>query len=139
MKVVRWSPMRELDAMDRRMRRMFEDFDFAPTSLPASDVYETDDEFVIEIEAPGFDEKELSVEVTDHTLLIKGERQVEKEEKEKAFYRRERLESSFERRFELPPEADTQELTAAFEKGVLEIHTKKAVEATPHKVAIEAK
>jgi HSP20 family protein len=42
--------------------------------LPAADVHETKDEFVIEIELPGFEQKELAIEVTEHTFVVKGER-----------------------------------------------------------------
>jgi HSP20 family molecular chaperone IbpA len=43
---------------------MFEEIGFAPTLLPAANVYETDEEFVVELEVPGFEEKELGVEVS---------------------------------------------------------------------------
>ena len=72
MTIVRWTPFMELDSMERRMRRWFEEFGFAPA--PAADVYKTDDEYVVELELPGYEEKELSIEVSDHTLAIKGER-----------------------------------------------------------------
>ncbi|MGZ4415745.1 MAG: Hsp20/alpha crystallin family protein [Gaiellaceae bacterium] len=102
--MIKWSPFRELDWMERGMRRMFDEFGFAP-ALPAADVYETKDEFVVELEVPGFEEKELGIEVTDHTLVLKGERTEAKAEKE--FRLRERLEQKFERRFYLPADTDT--------------------------------
>jgi hypothetical protein len=67
---------------------------------------------IVELEAPGFDEKELSLEVSDHTLTIKGERAKEKEEREKTFYLHERIEKHFERQFKLPPEADVEHVKA---------------------------
>ena len=132
--IVRWSPFRELDWMERGMRRMFNDFGFAPAVVPAADVYETKDDFVIELEVPGFEEKELGIEVTDHTLVVKGERIQPKAEKE--FRLQERLEEKFERRFYLPTDADTEHVEAKFDKGVLEVHTPKLGVATPHKVEI---
>src|SRR5512132_4628154 len=98
--------------MERRMRRWLEEFGFAPALAPATDIYETDDEFVVELEVPGFEEKELTVEVFDHTLAIKGQREKTKEEKAKEFTLHERLEREFERRFVLPVEADTEHLKA---------------------------
>ena len=65
--IVKWTPFQELDSMERRMRRMFEEIGFAPTLLPAADTYETDEEFVVELEVPGFAEKELVIEVSDLT------------------------------------------------------------------------
>lgn len=123
--LVKWAPFSELDVFERRMRRMLEDFGVAPAPLPAADMYETDKELVVELDVPGFDEKELVLEVTDHTLTIKGERLAEKEEKRKSYYLRERLEKHFERRFTLPPEVDTEHIDAKFHTGVLEVHVPK--------------
>ena len=134
--LVKWSPFREFDLMDRRLRRMFEDVGFAPAPLPAADVYETENEFVLELEVPGYEEKELTVEAFDHTVAIKGERKAFEEKADKVFRLQERLEKHFERRFELPPEADTKLLSAVFGKGVLELHAPKSPEATPRKIKI---
>ena len=134
--LVKWTPFQELDSMERRMRRFLEEVGFAPTLLPAADVYEREGEFVVELEVPGFEERELGIEVIDHTLTIKGERMERKEEKEKSFVLKERLEKKFERRFALPPEADTEHLKAIFNKGVLEVHAPKTPEAKPHKIEI---
>jgi HSP20 family protein len=137
--MVRRSPFHELDSIERRMRRMFEEVGFAPTLLPAADVYETDEEFVVELEVPGFDEKELGIEVFDHRLTIKGERTEAKERKEKTFRLRERLEREFERRFELPEEVDTKHVQAKFAKGLLEVHAPKLAVSKPKKVEITRK
>jgi HSP20 family protein len=136
--LVRWTPFRELDLMERRMRRMLEDVGFGPITMPAADVYETPEEFVVELEVPGFEEKELGLEVTDHTLKVKGEARAEREEKvkDKTFILHERLEKAFERRFQLPEDADTEKLVATFKSGVLQIHAPKTVEAKPRKVKI---
>ena len=80
MQLVRWSPLAELDSMERRMRRVFDEAGITPAPLPAADVYETEAEYILELEVPGFEEEKLSVEVFDHTLTIKGERVEEKEE-----------------------------------------------------------
>lgn len=121
----KWSPFQDLDSMERRMRRMFEEIGFAPALLPAADIFETADEFVVELEVPGYEEKELGIEVSDHLLTVKGERKEATEQKEKAFRLRERLERQFERRFELPAEADTKHVQAKFARGVLEVHAPK--------------
>lgn len=136
MAVVKWTPFRELDSMERQLRRFFGEFGLAPAFIPAADIYETDEEFVIELEVPGFAEKELDVEAFDHTLVVKGERKEAKEAEEKTFRLRERLEREFERRFMLPTEADTKHLKAKFHDGVLEVHAPKLEIAKPHKVEI---
>ena len=122
--IVKWSPFRELDWMDRGMRRIFHDFALTPGLLPAADVYETKDEFVVELEVPGFEQRELAIEVTDHTLVVKCERtEANEDEKDRQFRLREHLEQAFERRFYLPSDSDTERVKAKFSKGVLEVHT----------------
>jgi HSP20 family protein len=135
MTIVKWTPFTELDSMERRMRRLFEEIGFAPGLAPAADVYETDDEFVVELEVPGYAEEELSIEVSDHTLAIKGLREKTKEEQTKEFALHERLEREFERRFVLPSEADTEHVKAVFTNGVA-VHTEKLQAVTPKKIAI---
>jgi HSP20 family protein len=137
--LVKWTPFRELELFDRRMRRMLEDVGFGPTFVPAADVYETPEEFVVELEVPGYEEKELRIEVSDHTLTVKGERQEAKEAEEKAFLLHERLERFFERRFQLPAEADAAKLTATFRQGVVEIHAPKAIDTKPRKIPLGVK
>jgi HSP20 family protein len=136
MAIVRWTPFTELDSMERRMRRVFEEIGFAPGLAPATDIYETDDEFVVELEVPGYEEKELSIEVSDHTLAVKGSRETTKEEKRKEFTLHERLERQFERRFVLPSQADTEHVKAVFANGVLEVHAGKLETVKPKHVAI---
>ena len=134
MEVARWSPFQEVEALERRMSRLLgEPGGRLP---PAADVYETDEEYVVELEVPGFGEKELAVEVTDHMLTVKGERTEANEEKEKTYRRRERLEHAFQRRFELPVEANLDAAEARFDKGVLTIHAPKAPVIDPRRVKI---
>jgi HSP20 family protein len=135
MQLTRWTPFQELEAFQRRIPRFFEDIGFLPAMLPAADVYERNGEFVYELEIPGFDEKDLTIEISDHVLAIKGERKEKTEEDDKAFRLHERLERRFERRFEIPLTADVDKLTADFKQGVLSVRTPLKVEK-PRKVPI---
>jgi HSP20 family protein len=136
MAIAKRTPLQELDLMERRMRRFFDDVGFAPGFLPPADVFETEKEFVVELEVPGFTEDRLAVEQTDHVLTVKGEREDAIEKQERAFHLHERLERSFERRFRLPPEVDTKHLKGSFHEGVLTIRAPKRPDATPHRVPI---
>jgi len=138
MTIVRWSPFPAIEAIDRPLRRMFDEFGIAPAALPAADIYETDKEYAFELEVPGFAETELSVEVADHTLVVKGEQLETKEETDKQYRLHERLEKTFERRFTLPLEADTTKIGAEFTKGVLTVHAPKVDVPKPRQVAIAA-
>lgn len=76
---------------------------------------------------PGVEEKELGIEVSDNRLTVKGERTEAKEQKDRAFRLRERLERAFERRFELPTEANTEHVRAKFPQGVRGARTPDAI------------
>jgi HSP20 family protein len=136
--IVPRSPFAELDAVERRMRRFFDEFGVIPAPLPAADLYETDGEFVLEVEVPGFAEPELDVSVTDRTLVVKGERTRTKEEEQegKDFRLQERLATRFERRFVLPPSIVVDKLGAEFVDGLLTVRAPKTEAATSHKVDI---
>jgi HSP20 family protein len=136
MTIVKRAPFSELDSMERRMRRLFDELGFGPAPLPAADAYETSDEFVVELEVPGYEESELSIEVTGHTLAVKGARATSKDDVQREFSLHERLERKFERRFVLPVEAETENLKAVFSKGVLEVHAPKEKKTKTRSVAI---
>ena len=132
----KWTPLHELDLMDQRMRRFFGDLGIAPTLTPAADVYEAGGELVVELEVPGFDEKELKIEISDHTLSISGER-LEKTDREVSQVQlHERLERSFKRRFALPAEADSTHVHAEYSKGVVTVHIPKGTETAPRTIEI---
>jgi len=133
--LTRRTPFGELEPIERRMRRLF-NIGLAPLTMPLADVYETPSELVVELEVPGFDEKQLGIEVSDHTLTITGERKLTTEETERSFLLQERLESAFTRRFVLPSETDTGHVKAAFSNGVLEVHVPKLATTAPQKIEI---
>jgi HSP20 family protein len=135
----KWAPLPDLDVVERRMRRFFEDVGVAPAVTPAADVYDTPDEIVVELEVPGYDESELSVTVYDHTLAVVGDRKGETAKQEKSLRVRERLDSHFVRRFQLPTETDSAHVQAEYAKGVLTLHVPKLAGLKPRTVTITKK
>jgi HSP20 family protein len=135
----KWAPLPDLDVVERRMRRFFEDVGVAPAVTPAADVYDTPDEIIVELEVPGYDESELSVSIYDHTLAVVGDRKGETAKKEKSLRVRERLESHFVRRFQLPTETDSAHVQAEYAKGVLTLHVPKLAGLKPRTVTITKK
>jgi len=132
----KWTPLRELELIDRRMRRFFGELGVTPTLTPAADVYEANGDLVVEVEVPGFDESELKIEVRDHTLAISGERSEKTERDVSAVRLHERLERAFERRFELPAEVDAEHVQAQYSKGVVTIRVPKGTERAPRTIEI---
>ncbi|MCB2215247.1 Hsp20/alpha crystallin family protein [Desulfofustis glycolicus] len=95
---------------------------------PSVNIGGNEKEYSISVEIPGVEEKDIKVEIKDDTLTISGEKQQEKEDRQKDFYRIERSYGSFRRVLTLPDDADRDGIKAGFRKGVLQLTIpKKAV------------
>lgn len=106
---------------------------------PAVDISEDDTSFKLTAELPGMSEKDVEVVVSDSALTIKGEKQQQKEQKEKDFYLSERSYGSFQRSFTLPDGVETDKITAEFSKGVLAVNLPKTAQARQHrKIEVKA-
>ncbi len=108
-------------------------------TTPAVDITESEKAYELTAELPGMDEKNIDVKVANGNLIIKGEKQEEKEEKKKDYYMRERNFGSLERRFELPDNVDADKIEASFKKGVLTLTLPKKAEAQKPTKKIEVK
>jgi len=105
---------------------------------PPVDVAETNKEIVITAELPGVDPKAMEIYVANGALVLKGEKEVAKEEKAKNYYRTERYLGTFYREVPLPAGVDADKITATCAHGVLAITIPKKPEALPKKVAVKA-
>ena len=133
------NPFRMMRRFTKNMERFFEDFggfnfptvfktDFAPFRMefenvewvPQIEVLHNNGQFMVRADLPGLTKDDVKIELTD-VLTISGERKEEKEEKREGFYRSERSYGSFYRKIPLPEGAKTENATATFHNGVLEI------------------
>jgi len=132
--------------LQQEMNRLFDSFfsDFGTglarpaemSWLPQLDVKETDETVEVTAELPGLDEKDLEVTLDDGSLILKGEKKAEKEEKVKGYHRVERTFGSFYRRVPIPTEVDEDKIEARFEKGVLNIKLPKTKAAKAKTVPV---
>ena len=127
------------------LRRMFDaepafqyESSFAMPS-PAVDISEDDGAYKVTAELPGMAEKEIEVVVSGDTLSIKGEKRLEKEQKEKNFHLSERSYGSFQRSFYVPDGVDRDKIAADFSKGVLTVTMPKTAKAVEQTKKIEVK
>src|SRR3981081_499579 len=144
--LTRFYPYRELNTLQERMNRLFhESFNSSggrdeslatSTFAPAVDVYEDEHSVTLKIEVPGIDEKDIDVRIENNTLVVHGERKIEKEEKEENYRRVERQYGSFTRTFTLPPTVETDNVSATYDKGVLKIKLAKKAEAKPKQIKV---
>ncbi|MHB8241340.1 MAG: Hsp20/alpha crystallin family protein [Solirubrobacteraceae bacterium] len=147
MALVRWEPARELQTIQQEMNRLFGTFFDSPTGagsngvatrrwVPAVDLVEEDEQFVLRADLPGVSEDDVSVELEEDVLTISGERKSEHEERKDGHYRLERASGRFARSLTLPEGVDPQSIQAHFDKGVLEVRIPKPEQRKPRRVAI---
>lgn len=101
------------------------------TSIPAVNIQETDEDFLVEVAAPGKVKEDFNIELDNDVLTISAEEKQEKETSEKSgkFTRREFSYSTFKRAFSLPDSVDSGKISASYNNGVLEIAIPKREEA----------
>ena len=143
--LIRWEPAREMMTLREAMDRLFDDAFTRPFSLrdgwtvPAIDMYQTDDEVVVKAALPGVKADEVQINITGEVLTLKGEVKHEEDKKEKAWHIHEQRWGSFERSLVLPTEVVADKTKAEFENGVLTITLPKAEEVKPRVINIKAK
>ena len=132
-----------LSDFDRYFESFFGDSIFAPAArlfnqMPAVDIQENENAYVLEMELPGCDEKNINVHIDGSSLTITSKQEEEKknEDKQGTYLLRERKINSFTRSFKLPENADPQEVSAVFKNGILNLEIKKRAEAQKRAIQI---
>jgi HSP20 family protein len=143
MTIVRWEPLRELGSLQSEMNRLFNTaFDSGPSGpamrrwVPAMDLVESGEEFVLRADLPGMSEEDIEIELEDGTLTVSGERKAEHEAREEGFHRVERSFGAFSRSLTLPKGVDADAVSASFDRGVLEIRIPKPEARKPRRISI---
>ena len=147
MAIVRWEPLREFSTLQNEMNRLFNTVFDAPAPagngglrrwMPAMDLVESGDHFVLKADLPGLSEEDVNIEVEDRVLTISGERKAEHEVNKDGYHRIERAFGSFSRSLTLPEGIDPEAVQASFDRGVLEVRIPKPEERKPRKITIGA-
>jgi HSP20 family protein len=105
---------------------------------PPIDISESDDRYVIRAELPGVAKADVSVELEEGVLRIRGEKRSRRDEKGEKGRHLECTYGSFSRSFSLPRDADADAITAEFREGVLEIGVAKRPESKPRQIAVKS-
>ena len=119
---------------------LLEDFWGAPTRrgwVPALDFAETPETYVVNVELPGVDPKEVEISIEDGRLEISGEKNAEEREEKQGWFRVERNHGSFHRAVELPGAVDTGKVKAEASNGVLTITLPKHEESKARKIPVK--
>ena len=144
MNLTRFDPYREMQTLQDRLNRAFggpgrgereEEMSLAAW-VPPVDIAEEKDRIVITAELPGFRPNEISIQTENGMLTISGERNFEKEKRERNFHRVERSYGQFVRTFSLPNNVDRERIKASFQNGLLQIELPKREDARPRQIQV---
>jgi len=148
MSLIRWKPAevqsRFKNEFDRLFDSFFDNFEFGRSNelfpvSPKADIEETDNNYVVNLDLPGIDKKDLKIHLENGNLIIKGEKKQQKDYKDSNMICSERSYGSFQRVFSLPSEVKSGEIDAEYKDGVLKISLPKAEEVKRKEIQIKVK
>ncbi|MGH8292171.1 MAG: Hsp20/alpha crystallin family protein [Gammaproteobacteria bacterium] len=147
MNLIRYEPWGFVNQLHGEINRLFDrgyadqDRESGLTAsdwIPAVDIKEEDNRFLIHADVPGVDPKDIEITMEDGILTLKGERKSETREERDGYHRVERTGGQFFRRFTLPDTADAEGVSAKGVNGVLEISIPKQPKAQPRRITVKA-
>ncbi len=150
MTLVKFKPASELSNIDKKIKKFFEDFDSpfigdwvkpfnSNVFTPRVDVTEDNENLYVHAEVPGVDKNDIKINLVGDVLTISGEKKSEQKDEKKNYYRIERNYGAFSRSFTLPAEIKVEQISAAYDNGVLNITLPKTEEAKIVEKQIEIK
>ena len=138
MNLIRYNP-KAMDLLN--VDRWFDDFlntGFSGSSpLPAVDVRENEDSYLLEMELPGLSEKDVEVKLENSLLTISSHNGHSSQEKKDGYLLKERKSALFQRSFVLPDEVDREKISAEFTNGVLSMSFPKVPAAKPRTIEVK--
>lgn len=143
--IIRWGPAREMMSLREAMDHLLNDAVTRPLgpkdewTVPAIDMYQTDDNVVIQAAIPGIKADEVQINVTGDLLTIRGEVRHQEDKVEKAWYIHEQRWGAFERSVALPTAVVSDKAAAEFENGILTVTLPKAEDVKPKLITVKAK
>ena len=143
MTLIKWTPINSINRdFDHMLDRIFNDGwnnnNKIRNNTPSVDIIENEEEFVLTAEFPGFDKKNLNIEVKENGVLnINANSKINKEPNDPLYRIRERNSDSYNRKFNLPENAIVEKINAQFKNGLLTVNIPKAKEIEPESKKIK--
>jgi len=131
MTVVRYAPWALIDRLQEAAAR-------DASWTPAVDIHEEAGRFVVRADLPGVKPADIHVTAEKGVLTLRGERSFEKREGDGSYSRVERVSGKFVRTFTLPENVATDQITAQFKDGVLELAIPKVAKSEPRRIEVLA-
>jgi HSP20 family protein len=140
----RWDPFQDMLSLREAMNQLLEESFVRPVNgragqqgyVPALDLSETQDGYLVEAAVPGLKPEDLEITVENNVLSIRGQTHKEDEDKQRNYHRVERRFGSFQRTIALPSTVKTDAIQASLESGILRLEIPKAEEVKPRKISV---
>jgi HSP20 family protein len=128
---------KNLNEMNRLFQNFFgKDLTAAPSNVfPPVNIYQDKDTFYLTAELPGMETSDVSIDIEQNSIQIRGERKIENENL--FYHKRERESGSFSRKLEFKSKIDTDKVSAGLKDGILKVTMPKAQVSQPIKIAIK--
>jgi len=137
-----YSPLNEMERLQREMNRLFNGFSpnivRTAAGYPAVNMWVNDEGALVTAELPGFKSDDMDISVVGDTLTISGEKISEPLPEGASYHRQERSHGRFARTLQLPFTIDADQIDATFDKGILNIKMKRSESDRPRKIAVKA-
>jgi HSP20 family protein len=137
-KLVQYDPFAELTTLQQHFFGNDWPFPLKGLNVPTTDVYTKDNQLIVEAHLPNFKQDDVDIQISDGALTIQAERHEQDEDKRKKYVVRESS-SSFYRRIQLPERADSDEVEAHMDNGILTVMVPLAPLPEPKKVIVSNK
>lgn len=148
MSIIRYEPYNLVNQLHSELNRLFgtnlarggDEETAAVTAdwIPAVDIREDQDRYVLRADLPGVDPKDIEITMENGVLTIRGERSESTEDNRDGYRRVERISGRFFRRFTLPDTADAEKIAANGKHGVLEVTIPKHAKVQPRRISVQA-
>lgn len=147
MALTRYEPWNMVERLHRQMDQLFGDGFATPAAngegavawVPAVDIHEEPERYVVQADLPGVSSKDISVTADNGVLTISGHRRSEQREQQKGYSRLERVEGTFLRRFTLPDNIKADDIRAEHDNGVLHVTIPKVKAPEPRRVNVQTR
>jgi len=144
MPIVKYNPFTDTEDFPTGLRvfqdtinRLMSDQATSRPWAPAVDILETENELILKADVPGVDLKDIDIQLENGTLTLRGERKLERDEKNKGFHRMERSYGSFARYFTVADTVDAEHVRADLHNGILSVTLPKKEVAKPKTIKVQ--
>jgi len=145
MLLTKWKPvetqLRYKNEFDKLFESLFSDFLPESSDLysisPRADIEESDKDYLVTIEVPGIDKKDIKLHLEDNKITISGEKKQSKEVKDSNYICTERSYGGFQRTFNLPNSIKVADIKAEYKDGIVKIKVPKSEEAKRKEIEIK--